>query len=463
MASGRSIRVTPALAAGPHRSREHATPAIRSETPHARGHKKTRTYLLAALLAAPNATRDTHKCTSATFLHTMPHEHAPRTQHCATTDCQTRWRVASARSPRAQCSEQAPNPAHDCCTAHQHCTHALNLTLPGRSFMDRSVPALKATKTTKATHATNRTNAHQMQHPQQYTTNANKANTGPSPVLAHKNGHDRCRAHHRHAHHHGAHGRVERKRRRRKHAMHAAQRACTHGSSRASEWVRDLTEEGVEPNPGPTARVVSKNINGMSTYEHFHDTLQKIKTQNETTPIMAVLIQEHHIDAAKHAELNAEAEARAKYGLLYVQAHKPQHEGKGGTAIVMPLDRIELKEKENIDTAIARIKSTTTTTADGRVTTLRTLLHGHEVTVASAYAPVQNDQRAAFYTHALQQAINDKTILGIDANCVPDPRVDEVVHGGQPPPNDGATELQRTSSGLQCSEATQTPGNSQSR
>ena len=158
---------------------------------------------------------------------------------------------------------------------------------------------------------------------------------------------------------------------------------------------------------------------------------------------MAVLIQEHHIDAAKHAELNAEAEARAKYGLLYVQAHKPQHEGKGGTAIVMPLDRIELKEKENIDTAIARIKSSSTTTADGRVTTLRTLLHGHEVTVASAYAPVQNDQRAAFYTHALQQAINDKTILGIDANCVPDPRVDEVVHGGQPPPNDGATELQR--------------------
>lgn len=41
---------------------------------------------------------------------------------------------------------------------------------------------------------------------------------------------------------------------------------------------------------------------------------------------------------------------------------------------------------------------------------------------------VQSEQRAAFFTHAMQQTMNDKTILAIDSTCVPDPRVDKIVH-----------------------------------
>ena len=74
-------------------------------------------------------------------------------------------------------------------------------------------------------------------------------------------------------------------------------------------------------------------------------------------------------------------------------------------------------------------------------------MHGHETTVTSAYAPVQSDQRAAFFTHSMQQTLSDMTILGIDANCVPDPQADEIVHGGQPPPNDGAVELAQATRG----------------
>ena len=33
-------------------------------------------------------------------------------------------------------------------------------------------------------------------------------------------------------------------------------------------------------------KTLSKSINGMSTYEHFHDTLHKIQTHNTMTPII---------------------------------------------------------------------------------------------------------------------------------------------------------------------------------
>jgi hypothetical protein len=40
-------------------------------------------------------------------------------------------------------------------------------------------------------------------------------------------------------------------------------------------WFRDLTEEGIEPHPGP--RIISKNINGISDDAHRLRVLRNLK------------------------------------------------------------------------------------------------------------------------------------------------------------------------------------------
>ena len=36
-----------------------------------------------------------------------------------------------------------------------------------------------------------------------------------------------------------------------------------------SQWVRDLTGEGIEPHPGPNPSFVSKNVKGVSAAREF--------------------------------------------------------------------------------------------------------------------------------------------------------------------------------------------------
>ena len=42
-------------------------------------------------------------------------------------------------------------------------------------------------------------------------------------------------------------------------------------------WVRDLAADGdVETNPGPTMRIIGKNVDGISTTEGFDEAMYKI-------------------------------------------------------------------------------------------------------------------------------------------------------------------------------------------
>ena len=105
---------------------------------------------------------------------------------------------------------------------------------------------------------------------------------------------------------------------------------------RATEWIRDLTEEGIESHPGPT--ICSKNIDGLTN--RFEDTMKLIATRHAHSPILAVMLQEHHLTAQKAQDLKVETVAR-NHGLMYVQAHRPIiGSDKGGTAIIMPSTRL---------------------------------------------------------------------------------------------------------------------------
>ena len=72
---------------------------------------------------------------------------------------------------------------------------------------------------------------------------------------------------------------------------------------RASVWVRDVHEEGIEPHPGP--RVVSQNVDGANGT--FHEIISNVLAMQSRTPILAALLQEHQIRAANVAPFEAEA------------------------------------------------------------------------------------------------------------------------------------------------------------
>ena len=137
----------------------------------------------------------------------------------------------------------------------------------------------------------------------------------------------------------------------------------------------DLHSKGIEPHPGPSA--ISKNIDGLTA--RFNEVMYKTQQRHKRDPILALFIQEHHLTKAKADELKVQSTAKA-LGLLYVQAHKPDSEGKGGTAIVLPLDMIEPKPNETPAAAQARVYASAYRSPDGRMVSITTMINGHEVT-----------------------------------------------------------------------------------
>ena len=110
----------------------------------------------------------------------------------------------------------------------------------------------------------------------------------------------------------------------------------------------------------------------------------------------------------------------------------------------MPLDQIEAtKDEAGLDAAIKRIDTTVRTTQDGRFASCKVLQNGAEITLATAYAPQDSNARVAFL-QGLKGRIDSKTILGLDANCVPDLDLDlKREHTTTPYDNAGADELEK--------------------
>ena len=204
----------------------------------------------------------------------------------------------------------------------------------------------------------------------------------------------------------------------------------------ASCWVRDVHEEGIEPHPGPSA--LSKNVDGLS--ERFGDAMYRISQRHKQKPILVLFLQEHHLTQAKAGELRVHTVARTA-GLLYVQAHRPVGEVKGGTAIVIPLDMIERKEGESVAAAERRVFDSAYRSPDGRLCSITTLINGTPVTMSSIYAPVASADRPDFFK-AIKPRISSPHLIGMDANCVFDPSID-VSRPGPPSADDtkGSAEL----------------------
>ena len=188
-------------------------------------------------------------------------------------------------------------------------------------------------------------------------------------------------------------------------------------------WVRDLCSEGIEPNPGP--RYITKNVNGIADLKTWEIILFNIASEHKKSPIGAIFLQEIRIgDATKHKRMAEE------HG-LYMLAHGNRSNSKtGGTAIVIPQDMIEKKwdatakkYSESHHQAWTRVRRTLRCLPQGRGIACDTLLNGATIRLASVYAPSDADARPEFFNTLNKRGhrfIDKNTVMGIDANCVPD-------------------------------------------
>ena len=204
----------------------------------------------------------------------------------------------------------------------------------------------------------------------------------------------------------------------------------------AAVWVRDLTEEGIEPHPGP--RYLSKNINSVHGKGKLHNMLKRIRRESTRTPITAAFIQDHRLHKSRAAEIESMARGMR---MLAIAAHAPAHPRTklcyGGTMIVIPHESIVMEEGETMQDACDRIKATRKSAAQGRYLAITMKVEGASRKLVAAYAPAKPADRPAFLT-LLAGRLTRRTVLGIDANCVPDTTLDLKRDATTPYPNAGA-------------------------
>ena len=206
-------------------------------------------------------------------------------------------------------------------------------------------------------------------------------------------------------------------------------------------WVRPLREEGNEPHPGP--RYIGKNLNGLASKGRFQQCMHSVNVEHRKKPVAAVLMQEHNLKP--HLDTYSRLYARRHHRVLWLARYAPAAAagGKGhGTAIAIPLDSIEKKPGESQDQAESRVTKSLTGSKCGRVTCVTTLVNGKPMRLVSAYAPSTGVLRPHFFTSILAPHLSKRTILSIDANCVPDVILDTQRPGSVGPyDNRGSNEL----------------------
>ena len=215
--------------------------------------------------------------------------------------------------------------------------------------------------------------------------------------------------------------------------------------SPAHVWIRPLEEEGIETHPGP--RFVNKNMDGLKSPGRFANFLTQCENEHRLSKVHAFLVQEHNIpDRDKH-KFRAEA---TKRGFAWFSNHAPPGTTKTkgtGTGILVPLDMIETKTDsagkatETQAQAIERVQKSCGGDKAGSVCSIRMLVQGKYVRVTTAYAPQESSKRASFFKNKLAPYVTRDTVLGLDANCVPEPLLDLRRDALSPYDNEGATEL----------------------
>ena len=77
----------------------------------------------------------------------------------------------------------------------------------------------------------------------------------------------------------------------------------------------------------------------------------------------------------------------------------------------------------------------------GRGVSVPALVDGRPLRLASVYAHADGSRRPEFFKKELRHFLTKRTVLGIDANCVPDVQVDVRSDAASPYDNRGANEL----------------------
>ena len=103
-----------------------------------------------------------------------------------------------------------------------------------------------------------------------------------------------------------------------------------------------VSEEGIEPHPGP--RYISKNLNGMADRARMDAVFRRIRHEHNRDPITAVFLQEHNLKTDRLRDAKASARSQR---LELVIAPIPNASHRGGTAIVIPAESIEIKVNES--------------------------------------------------------------------------------------------------------------------
>ena len=208
---------------------------------------------------------------------------------------------------------------------------------------------------------------------------------------------------------------------------------------RAHAWLRDLTEEGIEPHPGP--RYLSKNVNSVLGKGKLFDLLKRIRNESTRTPITAVFIQDHRLPSSRQDQIERMAKDQ---NLLAITGHAPPHPRNrvcyGGTMIIIPHEAIELEDKETIHAACDRIRATRKRAARGKYVSVEMTVSKQKRKLTSAYAPADGAKRPDFF-NAIAPRLTRRTVLGIDANCVPDTTMDLKRDAQSQYDNRGADEL----------------------
>jgi len=110
---------------------------------------------------------------------------------------------------------------------------------------------------------------------------------------------------------------------------------------------------------------------------------------------------------------------------------------------VIPAESVELKANENYHQVVKRIRDSARHLQSGRAISANMTVEGRKLTLVSAYANPDTSaaERPRFFTNSLAQLVNKNTVMGIDANCVPDVTLDVKRTATSPYRNDGAQEL----------------------
>eukprot|EP00966_Prymnesium_polylepis_P239486 5538484-Prymnesium_polylepis.1 len=148
-------------------------------------------------------------------------------------------------------------------------------------------------------------------------------------------------------------------------------------------------------------------------------------------PITAVFRQEHNVKVADKPRLISMAR---DHELILILAPCPDNVPKGGTAIIIPRTALEIPPKSNFSATLKKIENSIRVLRSGRAVAANMMVEGKKTRLVSAYAHAdgQAASRPNFFSTTLASLLNKETIMGIDANCVPNEALD-LNRVGQPP------------------------------